>query len=232
MYVLCAVAGAVASFLFGGLLPSVGASGAIFGLFGVVLAATRIHDPILDRRGRALVGQIGTLIIINLVFGFSVNGVGGNIDNAAHIGGLLAGLWLGFVLVPGNVRTVRDLWQMPTVPTAPGGSGAGAANDRRLLLLVRSLAVLALVVALLVGLAIGSDPSRFAGPGLDRLAVGTLDGAQSGGRTGVSGRRTLSRAPCGATFSAIASPPWARASSRTMARPSPVPGSLRLGSPR
>jgi membrane associated rhomboid family serine protease len=174
MYVLCAMAGSVGSFLFGGLVPSVGASGAIFGLFGIVLAATRIHDPILDRRGRALVGQIGTLIVINLVFGLSTTAVGGNIDNAAHVGGLLAGLWLGFVLVPGNVRTVRDLWQMPArAPGSPGGAGAGGTADQRPVVLVRLLAVVVLLIVILVGLAIGSDPSRFASPGLDSLAVGT-----------------------------------------------------------
>jgi membrane associated rhomboid family serine protease len=171
MYVLCAIAGSVGSFLFGGLGPSVGASGAIFGLFGVVLAATRIHDPVLDRRGRALVGQIGTLIVINLVFGFSSTAVGGNIDNAAHVGGLLAGLWLGLVLVPGNVRTVRDLWQMPAGASgSSGASGPGNAGGGREVALVRLLAVAALVVVLLVGLALGSDPSRFGNPGLDSAA--------------------------------------------------------------
>jgi membrane associated rhomboid family serine protease len=169
MYLLCAVAGSVGSFLFGGLEPSVGASGAIFGLFGIVLAATRIHDPLLDRRGRALVGQIGTLIVINLVFGFTVSGVGGNIDNAAHVGGLLAGLWLGFVLVPGNVRTVRDLW---TLPASASGAGAERTADRWTVLAVRILAVVALVVVILVGLLAGSDPSRFSGPGLDGLGSG------------------------------------------------------------
>ena len=157
IYVLCAIAGSTVSLVFGQAgVPAVGASGAIFGLFGVVLAATRIHDPILDRRGRAMVGQIGTLIVINLVFGFGFNSAGGNIDNAAHIGGLLAGLWLGFVLVPGNVRTVRDLWQ--TRELSPGEASGSA--DRRLLDLVRLLAIAALLGAILIGLAIGTDLSR------------------------------------------------------------------------
>ncbi len=221
MYVLCAFAGSIASFVMGDPgVPSVGASGAIFGLFGVVLAATRVHAPLLDRQARAMVGQIGTLIVINLIFGFGFNAGGGNIDNAAHIGGLLAGLWLGFVLVPGNVQTAGALRQTPG--GGLGTAAGGGSIDRRLQGIVRLLAVLAVVVAILVGLAIGSDPGRFVRAAPDQSVAGT----------GVSGRITLSRAPCGATFSATASPPCARASSRTIARPSPVPVPLRLGSPR
>jgi membrane associated rhomboid family serine protease len=164
MYVLCAAAGSAASLFFGDpQVPSVGASGAIFGLFGVVLAATRIHNPVLDRRSRALTGQIGMLIVINLFIGFGVNGTGGNIDNAAHIGGLLAGLWLGLILVPGNVQTLRDLWQVP----AGGGASdlTAGAVDRRLLYLVRLLAIVALATAIVVAVAIGSGRSRSDGPG-------------------------------------------------------------------
>ena len=40
-YLACAAAGSVASFVFGGDVPSVGASGAIFGLFGVLLDRRR-----------------------------------------------------------------------------------------------------------------------------------------------------------------------------------------------
>ncbi len=220
MYLLCALAGSVGSMLVGDpTVPSVGASGAIFGLFGVVLAATRIHDPILDRRGRALVGQIGTLIVLNLVFGFASPGI----DNAAHIGGLLAGLWLGFVLVPGNVRTVRDLWQMPT----PTRSGAVAVEtDRRLGRLVRLMAVVVLLLAIGAGLTLATGRIRTDGGGPAQVS------SVSGSGGGVVGRSTLSRAPRGATFSASASPPWARASSRTMARPRPRPVPARLGSPR
>jgi rhomboid protease GluP len=117
-YLLAAAGGSVASFLFGGAATSVGASGAIFGLFGVLLAASRTHHPVLDRQARSLVGRIGTLILINLIFGLSIRGI----DNAGHIGGLLAGLWLGFVVTPGRVTTLRSLWRPPTGEAAPAGS--------------------------------------------------------------------------------------------------------------
>jgi membrane associated rhomboid family serine protease len=161
MYVLCALAGSAAS-LVSGAPASVGASGAIFGIFGVVLAATRIHDPVLDRQSRMLVSRVGTVIVLNLILNVGFNSVGGNIDIGAHIGGLLAGLWLGFILVPGNVRTVRDLWQMPA------GSPAGTAvepADRRVLNVVRVLAIVALLTAIVVAVGIGIERDRSGRPG-------------------------------------------------------------------
>jgi rhomboid protease GluP len=108
-YLACAATGSVASFAFGGDLPSVGASGAVFGMFGVLAAASFIHHPV-DRYARAIAGQIGMLILINLVFGFAS---GGRIDNAAHIGGLLGGLWLGAIVPPTRVATLSSMWQRP-----------------------------------------------------------------------------------------------------------------------
>jgi membrane associated rhomboid family serine protease len=108
IYLACAAAGSTASFVFGGDVPSVGASGAIFGLFGLLLAAGRVHHP-MDRGSRALVSQLGILILINVVFGFAVTGI----DNGAHLGGLAAGLWLGAMIPPTRVPTLASLWQRP-----------------------------------------------------------------------------------------------------------------------
>ncbi len=117
LYLACAAAGSVASFVFGGNVPSVGASGAIFGLFGVLLAAGRVHHPV-DRQSRGLISQLGMLILINIAFGFAVQGI----DNAAHLGGLAAGLWLGAMLPPTRVQTMASLWQR--------AGDAGAAHVR------------------------------------------------------------------------------------------------------
>ena len=119
-YLACAAAGSVGSYVFGSAATAVGASGAVFGLFGVLLAAGRLHHPV-DRQSRAIVSQIGILILINLVFGFAS---GGRIDNAAHVGGLLAGLWLGAIVPPTGVPTLSSLWQI-------GGSAAPPTSDPR-----------------------------------------------------------------------------------------------------
>jgi membrane associated rhomboid family serine protease len=112
LYLACAAAGSAASYLFTGAPVAVGASGAIFGLFGVLLVADRVHKPALTRRARNLTAQIIGLIAINLVIGFSVRGI----DNAAHIGGLLAGCWLGFAVVPKDAVTLARFWS----GTSPG----------------------------------------------------------------------------------------------------------------
>lgn len=150
-YVLLAAAGSVASFVFGANEPSVGASGAIFGLFGVLLAASRAHNPVLDRRRRSLVAQVGPIILLNLLFGL-LNA--GEIDNSAHVGGLLAGLWLGYLLVPGRVPTMSRLWRRPET---------GPDADNSALNALRVLGVAALVLVLAVGLVVGTQQRRSSG---------------------------------------------------------------------
>ena len=106
----------------------------------------------LDRQSRNLTAQIGSLIVLNLVLGFTLGA--GSIDNFAHVGGLLAGAWLGFVLVPQGVPTLASGWVRTNglpVPTDPRATDA-----------LRLLAVVALLVLCVVGVIIGSDPSRFA----------------------------------------------------------------------
>lgn len=111
-YVLGAIGASTGSFLF--TTASVGASGAIFALVGVILAGTRAHNPMLDSRARQIVPQLGMFVIINLAFGLLTSVGGFNIDNAAHIGGLLTGLWLGFVVPPGRVPSLRSALQHPS----------------------------------------------------------------------------------------------------------------------
>jgi hypothetical protein len=99
--------------------------------------------------------QIGALIAINLVIGFTIPGI----DNAAHIGGLLAGAWLGFVLVPRG-PTLGSFWSRPADRAAAGGQGVAppGTGGRDPATVVRLTGVLALIGVVVIGVAMGPTP--------------------------------------------------------------------------
>ncbi len=70
---------------------SLGASGAIFGLMGSLLFFGYHYRLYLDS---ALKSQIMPIIVMNLLIGFIIPGI----DNAAHIGGLIGGLFISMGL--------------------------------------------------------------------------------------------------------------------------------------
>ncbi len=78
---------------------SVGASGAVFGLDGLLLALV-IFSP--DFRNAVSPGRVMLMIILSVYDGF----MGSNIDNAAHVGGLAIGFLTGSVFV--IVRNLRN----------------------------------------------------------------------------------------------------------------------------
>ena len=105
LWVTCAVAGSAFSFYLGDLhAVAVGASGAVFGLFGVWLASAvcRRATP----AGRQLLKQLAFWLLINAALPLIVP----NLAWEAHLGGLLAGFGLGF------------LWQHPTKAGMTAGS--------------------------------------------------------------------------------------------------------------
>lgn len=70
---------------------SLGASGAIFGLDGLLLALVLISNR---RMENVTLKRVILMICLSLYSGFT----GGNVDNLAHIGGLLVGFILGMIL--------------------------------------------------------------------------------------------------------------------------------------
>jgi len=84
IYLLSGIFGCLLSMIFTNSW-SVGASGAIFGLLGSMLYFGYHHRMYL---GTVIKSQIIPVIIINLLIGFTSS----NIDNAAHIGGLIGGI--------------------------------------------------------------------------------------------------------------------------------------------
>jgi rhomboid protease GluP len=81
---------------------SVGASGAIFGLFG---AAVVFGLKEKNRIGKNFLTEIATIIVMNIVIGLSSR----NIDNFAHFGGLLGGIVLSFLLYDNKKLTQQQV---------------------------------------------------------------------------------------------------------------------------
>jgi rhomboid protease GluP len=92
-YLLSGVAGSVASVMFHEATVSVGASGAIFGLFGVLLVLMLRHDLRVLGLKKAYFTNIVFFVGLNLFIGFVVPGI----DNAAHLGGFFMGAFLGLL---------------------------------------------------------------------------------------------------------------------------------------
>jgi len=93
-YMLCGLGGSVASVYAHPDTVSVGASGAIFGLFGVVLTLVGLGDKrLIEVRGMIFLNA-AIFVGLNLLLGTATPGV----DNAAHMGGLVTGLAMGLAL--------------------------------------------------------------------------------------------------------------------------------------
>jgi rhomboid protease GluP len=124
VYLLAGLAGSIASYMFNPAAPSVGASGAIFGLFGALAAFSYTSRSLIGwEASRMQLGQMATLVMINLAFGFSIP----NIDNSAHIGGLIVGGLAGLGLAPRYAVDRRSY--MPSIerrdPPLAGWATAG-----------------------------------------------------------------------------------------------------------
>ena len=87
IYLASLLAGSAGVMLLGGNGLNAGASGAIFGLLGALAAGQ------LRRGGRLFGTQIGTLLMMNLMFTFFVP----NISIGGHLGGLVGGALCGLV---------------------------------------------------------------------------------------------------------------------------------------
>jgi rhomboid protease GluP len=89
LYLLSGIFASAASLWWNDNTVSAGASGAVFGMYGVFLALLMTNLIHKDVR-RPLLNSIGVFVIYNLIYGMK-----GDVDNAAHIGGLLSGLLFG-----------------------------------------------------------------------------------------------------------------------------------------
>ncbi|MBS1637417.1 MAG: rhomboid family intramembrane serine protease [Bacteroidetes bacterium] len=101
-YILAGICGSLVSALWNDPVVAAGASGAIFGMYGVYLALLTTNLIDRSRRNDQLASMV-TFIGYNLIFGLK-----GGIDNAAHIGGLLGGAVIGYAFYPGLRPTATE----------------------------------------------------------------------------------------------------------------------------
>lgn len=94
IYLLSGVTGSAASLYYKMInavpVGSLGASGAIFGLDGLLLAMVILAG---DRLRHIPFNRVAIMIILSIYSGY----VGANIDNAAHVGGLMGGFVFGAI---------------------------------------------------------------------------------------------------------------------------------------
>lgn len=107
-YLLCGVGASIAATWYQPLAPSAGASGAIFGMVGFLIATFWMGDlPIPRERTQAMTRSLVTVAIVNLLFGAAVAGI----SNSAHVGGLLTGLVLGGLMSRGLASRDSAKWR-------------------------------------------------------------------------------------------------------------------------
>ena len=103
LYLATGVAGFLLSLWWSPFGMSVGASGAILGLIGILIGASFHHGHL----GKAYRGMLWRWLIYIFVFGLFFA-----VDNAAHIGGLVCGLAFGYLVPEGEpeTRASERLW--------------------------------------------------------------------------------------------------------------------------
>lgn len=93
IYTTTGIAASIVTLIVNPNVLSVGASGAIFGLIGLLFGVGFRHDTPSSLNG--VTGKsLLPFIVINLILGFTI----GSINNAAHIGGLVTGIAFGRLL--------------------------------------------------------------------------------------------------------------------------------------
>lgn len=118
LYLVAGVSGALASMaLTAG--PSVGASGAIFGLMAAVAVFLHLRQDRFYLREKRVTLVVGAWALFTIVTGL----LSPFVDNAAHVGGFLCGAAVG--------RLLAGRWQRGTAGTAQADSVTGAVGRVR-----------------------------------------------------------------------------------------------------
>lgn len=115
IYLVTGVGGALLSIAYDPERLSVGASGAVFGIAGALIAGLKFGDFAISwREQRATLSSIVLFTVISFVWGMQ----SGSTDNMCHLGGFITGLLLGLPL--GAFARRHKLLQLATVLVTAG----------------------------------------------------------------------------------------------------------------
>jgi len=100
LYLLTGIIGGMISIAVHPQTVGIGASGAIFGIFGALGGYFLEYRRELGDQARVIMKDFGLILGINLLLGFSIP----NIDVSAHVGGFLSGFAGGFIVARHSER--------------------------------------------------------------------------------------------------------------------------------
>lgn len=102
LYLFAGLFGGVVSIYMHPISVGIGASGAIFGVFGALAGFFLAHRQKIEAHTKAFMKDFAIILGINLVLGFSIE----SIDVSAHMGGLVVGVLGGYSIS----KWAKGLW--------------------------------------------------------------------------------------------------------------------------
>lgn len=139
LYMVTGIGGAMLSIAYENTRQELGASGAVFGIVGAVIAGVKFGNldiPYGERR--AILSSAISFAVLNFVLSLPNVGIFANIDNMCHLGGFMTGLLLG---LPMGAFHRNKILQLTTILVT---AGVLAAAGRELVQTRRAPALISL----------------------------------------------------------------------------------------
>ena len=102
IYFISGLIGSLVSIYFHPITVGIGASGAIFGIFGAVVGFALIHRHRMHSEFKSFINSVGIILLLNLGIGLAFP----NIDMSAHIAGMITGVIGGAVVA----KYPKNIW--------------------------------------------------------------------------------------------------------------------------
>ncbi len=101
IYLISGIIGGLVSIYIHPITVGIGASGAIFGIFGAMAGVVTVHRKRMEAQFKAFINQFGIILLLNLIIGVAFESV----DLSAHIAGLIVGI-IGGALIGKNRKNI------------------------------------------------------------------------------------------------------------------------------